>query len=134
MKQAIRQFAEGDERLLRVLDRPDWEQLAENMPGMEKFIPMLKGQGSVYSLRESTYPRKSHEIELARKERLDQITTIWVGLGIFAGFVVFVLFVRSLGGNLGTVLVVIVIIGMLIGTAVARRAMRQERQAAEPAP
>ncbi len=77
LKQAIRQFAEGDERLLRVLDRPDWEQLAENMPGMEKFIPMLKGQGSVYSLRESTYPRKSHEIELARKERLGQITVIW---------------------------------------------------------
>jgi type II secretory pathway pseudopilin PulG len=115
LKQTIRQFAEGDERLLRVLDRPDWEQLAENIPDLQKFIPMLKGQGSVYSLRESTYPRKSHEVEVARKERLEQITTIWIGLGIFAGFVVFVLFIRLLGGNLATAVVVIAIIGILIG-------------------
>ena len=114
LKQAIRQFADGDEQLLRVLDRPDWEQLAEDMPGMEKFIPLLKGRNSVYSLRDSTYPRKAHEVELVRSERLEQFTAIWVGLGIFAGFVVFVLFLRSLGSNLVTALVVITVIGMLV--------------------
>ncbi|MGA2256595.1 MAG: MG2 domain-containing protein, partial [Thermoguttaceae bacterium] len=114
LKQVIQQFAEGDERLLRVLDRPDWEQLAENMPGMEKFIPMLKGRGSVYSLRDSTYLRKSHEVELTRNGRLEQFKAIWVGIGIVAGFVVFVLFVRSLGGNLGTAVVIIVIFGLFI--------------------
>ena len=94
LKETIRKFADGDERLLRVLDRPDWVQLAKNMPDMEKFIPMLKGQGSIYSLRESTYPRKSHELEMVRKERLGQITTIWVGLVAAA---VIILLIRSLG-------------------------------------
>ena len=37
-----------------------------------------------------------------------RFTAIWVGLGILAGFVVFVLFVRSLGGGIGTVLAIIV--------------------------
>jgi len=115
LKQTIRKFADGDERLLRVLDRPDWEQLAENMPGMEKFIPMLKGQKSVYSLRESTYPRKLHEIELVRKERLEQFTTIWMGLGIFAGFAALVMMLRTFIGSLVEVLVVVVIVGILIG-------------------
>src|SRR5208283_4306901 len=94
-KETIRRFAEGDEHLLRVLDRPDWEQLAENMPGMEKFIPLLKGEGSVYSLRESTYPRKSHEIELVRKERLSQFEGLWVVLGIVAGLTVLIMVAAS---------------------------------------
>lgn len=115
LKETVRKFADGDERLLRVLERPDWEQLAENISGMEKFIPMLKGQGSVYSLRDSTYPRKLHEIELARKERLEQFTTIWVGLGILAGIVVFVLFLRTFVRSVVEVLVVVVIIVILIG-------------------
>ena len=71
------------------------------MPGMEKFIPMLKGQESVYSLRESTYPRKSHQIELVRTERLGQFTAIWVGLGIFAGVRRLRAVIRALGGNVG---------------------------------
>jgi type II secretory pathway pseudopilin PulG len=115
LKQVIRQFAEGDERLLQVLDRPDWEQLAQGIPDMEKVIPLLKGQGSVYSLRESTYPKKSHEVELARKERLGQITAVWIGLGILAGIVVFVLFVRTFVRSLVEILVVVVFICMLIG-------------------
>ena len=85
LKQAIRQFADGDEQLLRVLDRPDWEQLAEDMPGMEKFIPLLKGHDSVYSLRDSTYPRKVHEVEMVRKERLEEFKALWILLGIAAG-------------------------------------------------
>ncbi len=131
LKETIRKFADGDERLLRVLDRPDWEQLAENMPGMEKFIPMLKGQGSVYSLRDSTYPRKLHEIELARKKRLEQFTTIWVGLGILAGIVVFVLFLRTFVKSVVEVLVVIVVIGMLF--ALMLPAVNSAREAARRA-
>lgn len=115
LKQVIDQFAEGDERLLRVLDRPDWEQLAEEMPDVAKYIPLLKGQQSVYSLRESTYPKKVLEVKLVREERLDKIETIWIALGIIAGFVIFVLFVRALGGSFITVVVVLGLIGMFIG-------------------
>ena len=104
LKQVIRQFAEGDERLLSVLDRPDWEQLAENMPDLQKYIPLLKGQGSPYSLRESTYPKKVHEIELARKERLDEFKATWIILGIAAGIALLVYIAivsKRLGGNTG---------------------------------
>jgi uncharacterized protein YfaS (alpha-2-macroglobulin family) len=127
LKQVIRQFADGDERLLRVLERPDWEQLAEHIGGLEKFIPLLKGERSLYSLRESTYPKKSYEIELIRRERLSQITAIWVGLGALAGFVVFVLIVRALGGNLVTVLVIIMAVGMLL--ALLMPAVQSAREA-----
>ncbi len=125
LKQAIQKFADRDERLLRVLDRPDWEQLAEKIPGMEKFIPLLKGQKSVYSLRESTYPRKSHEIELARKERLGQITVIWEGLVAAA---VLVLLIRSLGlaKTLLLLFVGFVFIGLLLPAGnMAREAGRR---------
>ena len=99
MKQTIRQFAEGDERLLNVLDRPDWEQLAENMPDLQKFIPLLKSQGSVYSLRESTYPKKVHEIELARNDRLDEFKAAWIMLGIAAGIAFVVYIAIALSGS-----------------------------------
>ena len=114
LKQVIRQFGDNDQQLLRVFERPDWEQLAENMPGMEKFLPLLKGAGSVYSLRDSTYPRKLHEVEQVRNERLEQMTGIWVVLGIFGGIVVVVLLLRTFVRNLVEIVVVIGIIGMVI--------------------
>ncbi len=136
LKQAIQQFAGGNPRLLSVLQRPDWEQLAEHVGGLEKFIPLLKGQGSLYSLRQSTYPEKSRQIELIRNERLGLIVGIWIGLGAIAGFVAFVLIVRFLVGNVVEILVVIAVIGMLIALLLpavqtareaARRSTRHER-------
>jgi type II secretory pathway pseudopilin PulG len=110
LKETIRKFAEGDERLLRVLERPDWEQLAENMPDLQKYVPLLKGKGSPYSLRESTYPKKEHDFERTRNEQLEVFKGIWIGLGVIAGIVLLLILARSFV----EVLVVVVIIGMLI--------------------
>ncbi len=115
LKQVIQQFGDNEQQLLRVFERPDWEQLAENMPGMETFLPLLKGAGSVYSLRDSTYPKKLHEVERVRNERLEQMTGIWVVLGIFGGIVVFVLLLRTFLRTLVEIVVVIAMVGILIG-------------------
>jgi hypothetical protein len=109
LKQAIK-FADGNERLLRVLERPDWEQLAEQIGGLEKFIPLLKGQGSLYSLRESSYPRNAYQIEGVRRERLRQIETLWIVVVVAA---VLVLLIVSMG--LANTLMLVFIGFLLIG-------------------
>ncbi len=124
LKQAIRQFADGDEQLLRVLDRPDWEQLAEDMPGMEKFIPLLKGHDSVYSLRDSTYPRKAREVEMVRKERLEEFKALWILLGIAAGVALLVYIAIALRRPveiLVTVALIFILIGLLLPAMNAAR-------------
>jgi type II secretory pathway pseudopilin PulG len=129
LKEMIRQFGDNDQRLLRVLERPDWEQLAEQVGGLEKFIPLFKGQGSTYSLRESTYPEKLYRIERVRSERLGLIEGLWIGLGIVAGLSVLIALAVSLG-RLGGLLVALLVAGLLIGLMLpagqsAREAGRQ---------
>jgi hypothetical protein len=113
LKQAIQQFADGDQRLLRVLQRPDWEKLAERVGGLEKFIPLLRGQGSLHTLRQSTYPEKSRQAELVRHERLGLITGLWIAL-IAVAVLVLLILIMGLAKTLMLVFVVFLFISLLL--------------------
>jgi len=112
LDQAIRQFAEGDRRLLDVLERPDWELLAEGVGSLKEHIPLLKGQRPLHTLRESTYPEKLRQIDHIRQERLREIIGLWIILGIVAGLAVVIAIAAS--GRFIDVLAILVIVGILM--------------------
>ncbi len=116
LKEAIRRFGDNDQRLLDVLNRPDWEQLAESMPDLQKYIPLLRGEGSTYSLRDSSYREASRRIELLRAERLSLMDELWFGLGAAIGLsvVAWLLVLASRNNVLAAVLVTVFVIGVLI--------------------
>ncbi len=113
LAQVIRRYGENSQYLLRVLDRPDWEELVKNMPDLQKYIPLLRGEGSTYSLRNSSFREKTHRIESLRSNRLAEIQRIWMLLGtIFAFGALGWIAIRL--KRVGEIITVVVIIFVLI--------------------
>jgi uncharacterized protein YfaS (alpha-2-macroglobulin family) len=115
-------FLEDDERIFRVLERPDWREL----PGADVLAPeivrLLDKGGGKHSLHVETYPDKYRKVTKDRREGLELVAGLWL-LYIFLGVVIGFIWVVSkieiaLGPQPFTLLemvVVIAIIGVLIG-------------------
>ena len=116
LKEAIRRFGDNNQRLLDVLNRPDWEPIAESMPDLQKYIPLLRGEGSTYSLHDSSYREASRRIDALREERLGLINVLWTILGAGVGLAVLlaILAVACRSGYLGTLLALVLVGGVLI--------------------
>jgi alpha-2-macroglobulin-like protein len=97
LKEVIQKYGENDQRLLDVLQRPDWEQLAENMPDVQKYIPLLRRDGTTLAFQDSSYQQKSHEVGAVRAQRLEFLTAVWIGIGILGGAIALTLIARATG-------------------------------------
>jgi type II secretory pathway pseudopilin PulG len=117
LQEVLKQYGENDQIALEVLKRPDWEQLVEQMPDMEKYLPILRGQETTYTLRDSSYRAKSRTIEALRTERLNLIAGIWIALAavtVIAGLIWLCRQLPLLVELLVFVTVVCVLIAMLL--------------------
>ena len=98
LQQVVKQYGDNDQQMLQVLERPDWEQLMQSMPDLQKYIPLLKGEGTTYSLRDSSYRAKSQAMESLRNERLNQIGGILIALAAIVAICGLVWFAIRVGG------------------------------------
>lgn len=115
LRDLIDRYAEGEQRILDVLDRPDLEQLLEQVGVPEELKPLLFDRGGLHSLDRSTHPANVHRIRAAKRTGLGWVTGAWVVFGILAGIMLISTVVRTTGVSLVELVVVVVIIGMLIG-------------------
>jgi len=110
LEEVIREFAENDQRLLRVLDNPDLDRLMEHMELPAETKSLLRNQPSVHTLTASNFPAKSQETEARKEAALKIIVGAWVVFAIIAGIAILACFRLTLV----EVLVLITVSGMLM--------------------
>jgi uncharacterized protein YfaS (alpha-2-macroglobulin family) len=123
--QKLLPFADNSRRVFEVLDRPDWEQLAENVGGMTpELIDQLRGTQGPHSLAVSSYPDKSQQIEVQKRHGLELVKFLW-GVVIVIGLVLlFLLSLKSIWEGMVIFIVFFLILGMLLPS------VQQAREAA----
>ena len=110
-RQQLLKYLGGDSELLEVLDRPDWQELAQSAQLPPETIQLLQ-QDLSHSLMATSFPAKQREAEQAKRAGLSWVGPVWVVLALLGG-VLFVISMIKIG--LAGVLVVIVILFMLSG-------------------
>ena len=132
--QRLMPFMGNDRRAFEVLERPDWEQIAESRGWFPpELIEQLRGSRGPHSLAVSSYPAKAQQIEALKRERLDSIKALWafalvVGL-ITAGIAGLVAIAREF--RFPTVFECVVVAGVVaILMALMLPAVQQAREAA----
>ena len=65
---------------LRVLDRPDWEQLADSARLPAEVVAQLRKAAGPHSLALSSYPEKLRKIESIQRKASDDLGAAWVVL------------------------------------------------------
>ena len=113
LQQAIRQFGENDQYLLDVLRRPDWERIAESMPYLQKFMPLLRGNGADYTLNDSSYREHERTSEMVRNQRSEQMAFIWVIVGVVVGLAAFVWFLTLMANSFLQIFAILLLLGFL---------------------
>ncbi len=93
--QKLLPYAEKNRRIFDVLDRPDWEQMAQNVGGMTpELIEQLKPTKGPHSLAAASYPDKATRIDNEKRAGFAFLRKLWTFL-----FVVAVFGARSLLGE-----------------------------------
>jgi hypothetical protein len=65
---------------LRVLDRPDWDQLAESIGLPAEVVAQLRESSGPHSLVLSSYPEKLREIDSIQRQASDNFGAAWIVL------------------------------------------------------
>lgn len=125
MRELVDKYLEGDERILDVLQRPDWEQLIDPSWFPPGALALLKGERSPHSLSATSYPSKRQRTEGTKKMAARLAKGAWMVLG-FVAFVGFCL--TALGPRAVDVLVALTILGILV--ALLLPAVQSAREAA----
>ncbi len=131
LAELVKKYANGDMRLLKVLERPDLDQLMENILMPEELKAALRDKSGAYTLDVTSYPAKIQELERTRTETLRIITVTWVCLAIIGGIAFMIIVLRMVKIGVLECLVVVVMIGMLI--ALLLPAVQSAREAARRA-
>jgi hypothetical protein len=123
-------FLDNNRRVLEVLNRPDWRQLARDRVPQELYDLVDSGDG-LHTLTDSTYPAKQHQIERERHRGQQFANGLWfvffMALLIFVGISVLMLLERNPFATLVVVLLFLCVIVPLLLPAVqqAREAARR---------
>ena len=112
LKKLIDRFGEGQQGMLEVLERPDWEQLAEHVSLPPGTLDLLRGERTIHSLSGTSYPAKSREAERLKTQRMELMRGIWGGLIVAAVVALAVCYVRVL--TVVEVLVSLALLGVLV--------------------
>jgi len=113
--QQLLPFLENNSDVLKVLDRPDWEQLINPDSFPKETLAILHNEGSPHTLSLATFTLKSRQVEARKRAGLDAIKAAWtvfVGIAVLAS-IIFLLAVLA-RSTLIELVVVVLIIGVLI--------------------
>jgi len=126
----LKLFLDGSLEPFRVLERPDWEQLAEYTHDLmpKELMQALRGENSSHSLSASTYPLKSAQIEERKRRGLESMGGLW---GFFFGALLIgslIALVIDASGRPLEVIVAVVVLAVL--AALSLPAVQQAREAA----
>lgn len=127
LQQIIDKYAEGDRRLLEVLQRPDWEELAETTWMPEEMKTLLRSQDSSHSLRAMSFTAKVQAVEVQRRHALEQIKIVWTAFAVIGGLtLLFIVFRENLVGCLLAVVIAGVLVSLMLpAVQSAREASRR---------
>src|SRR5262249_49117170 len=73
--QQLLPFLENDASILKVLDRPDWEQLINPDSFPKETLAILHNEGSPHTLSVTTFPEKSRQVEAKKRAGLKAMET-----------------------------------------------------------
>ena len=114
LRELIDRYGEGNERVLDVLERPDFEQLLEHVWVPEELKLLLREQTRIHSLSTSTYPEKSQRITTTRQQGLKWVNRAWGLVGFFAFWVVIAFLGNLVFRTQITLVEVVVVVGIII--------------------
>ena len=129
MRELVDKYLEGDERILEVLQRPNWEQLIDPSWFPEGALAVLKGERSPHSLSATSYPSKKQRTEATKRAATRLAKRAWAVLAVlvFIGGL-------SIFSQRVTVVEILVIIGILfVLAALLLPAVQSAREAARRA-
>ncbi len=118
------------ERSLRVLDRPDWEQLADSARLPAELVAQLRKASGPHSLVFSSYPEKLRKIESIQRKAYDILGAAWVVLILTALVGGFIWAIRRMV-TLVEIVTVVFILAVLV--ALMLPAVQSAREAARRA-
>lgn len=122
-------FLDNDKRVLEVLDRPDWKQIAPDwLP--DEFFAMVEAEDRVHALIAATFPEKRKQIVRRQRQGRERVHGLWgkfLGIGVLT-FLIFLISQLTGQYTLIEALVVAAIIAILV--ALMLPAVQQAREAA----
>ena len=110
LREMVARYADDDQRLLNVLNRPDLDELIEHIWLPDELKPLLRGEDGIHSLSVSTFPEKMRQVEQTRRKGLKTVKGVWIALGVLVVVATLLIIARSLPG----ILVLLVIGGTLM--------------------
>ena len=118
-------YLDNDRRILDVLERPDWEQIASNMPWFPPELrDQLTGATGPHTLTASSFPDKARQIESQKRQGLALVKGLWTFFLIIAVIVLIVMAFRDFWAGIMLVAFLFVLSALLLP------AVQQAREAA----
>jgi alpha-2-macroglobulin-like protein len=135
LAELVKKYAEGDMRLLEILERPDLDEVLENTWVPDEMKDLLRDRTGTYALDATSYPAKVHEIE-QRQERAQQIiVAIWISLAVVGALVFLWTIVRRMSASLlviVTIAILVIIALMLVSVAHVSSPVQLAKESAPP--
>ncbi len=127
LKAFIDEFCEGDESILRVLERPDWEEMAQSMDLPEELIAMLQGQGTPHTLNRTSFAAKKSETDARKRVMESRVAAAWKLLGV----VLLIAFLAAVARSAPAVISIVLV--LFVGFMLLLPAVQMTREAARRA-
>ena len=129
LEKLVDRYADGDRRLLEVLDRPDLDQLMEYAAMPKQIADFLRNQKSIHSLTVNSFPVKQQQIESRQNHALGIISTVWITLGVIVFFMLLMLISKTLVEAVAVLAIIGMLIALLLPAVQASREAGRRAQA-----
>ncbi len=132
IKAALAAEAVDGEAALRVLERPDWEDLARRTGIPPNIIDALKNRNGPHTLSASTYPEKIRKFADARSQARSWAGGGWAllaAIAFFGGLVWLLLNTKGVGEAIAVVFILSVLVALLLPAVQSAREASRRTQA-----
>jgi uncharacterized protein YfaS (alpha-2-macroglobulin family) len=118
LREMIQKHGNDAQYLLRIRDRPDWEELAAQRNLPSELLSLLRGEAQNVMLSARTYPTKEDRAADVRRLALERVVGTWIVLGLVALLIFPVVFFAWRGLEYVAVIFIILILLALLVPAV----------------